>query len=92
MDKFNYSLGSLALATEPPYDELLHREPTRKDESIINGKMWKHIIIQSLVELVLLIILYLLAPKFIEEDDVVRKAENEIINKYIHNILVNLNI
>ena len=75
------SLGSLALATEPPYDELLHREPTRKDESIINGKMWKHIIIQSLVELVLLIILYLLAPKFIEEDDVVRKAENEIINK-----------
>ena len=75
------SLGSLALATEPPYEELLHREPTRKEESIINGKMWKHIIIQSLAELILLIILYLLAPKFIEEDDIVRSAKNEIINR-----------
>ncbi len=73
------SLGSLALATEPPYQELLLREPTRKDESIINGKMWKHIIIQSLVQLILLIMLYLYAPKFIKEDDVVRLAENHIV-------------
>ena len=43
------SLGSLALATEPPYQELLHRKPTKRDESIINGKMWKHIIFQSMV-------------------------------------------
>ena len=75
------SLGSLALATEPPYEELLHREPTRKEESIINGKMWKHIGIQSLIELILLIMLYLYAPKFVKEDDVVRRAENRIIEK-----------
>ena len=73
------SLGSLALATEPPYHELLHREPTKKDESIINGKMWKHIIIQSLAELILLILLYLYAPNFIKEDDPVRLAENRLI-------------
>ena len=75
------SLGSLALATEPPYEELLNREPTKKEESIINGKMWKHIIFQSLIELVLLILLYLYAPYFIKEDDVVRLAENRIIKK-----------
>ena len=75
------SLGSLALATEPPYDELLDREPTKKEESIINGKMWKHIIIQSLAELILLIMLYLYAPKFIKEYDLVRLAENRIIEK-----------
>ena len=74
------SLGSLALATEPPYDELLDREPTKKDESIINGKMWKHILGQSLIQLVLLLFLYLHAPHFIKEQDVVRLAENEIIN------------
>ena len=73
------SLGSLALATEPPYEELLHREPTRKEESIINGKMWKHIGFQSVIELVLLIFLYLYAPHFIKEDDYVRLAENKII-------------
>ena len=75
------SLGSLALATEPPYEALLHRQPTRKEESIINGKMWKHIGFQSLIELILLIILYLYAPYFIEEDDVVRLAENRIIER-----------
>ena len=74
------SLGSLALATEPPYEELLYRSPTKKDESIINGKMWKHIVIQSFFQLLLLLFLYLYGPFFIKEKDYVRLAENEIIN------------
>ena len=96
------SLGSLALATEPPYDELLDREPTKKDESIINGKMWKHIIGQSLFQLGLLLFLYLYAPHFIKEDDVVRLAENRIISycygkmpggiKSVKNIIYGINI
>jgi len=73
------SLGSLALATEPPYNELLHREPTKRNESIINGRMWKHIIIQSVAQIILLILLYLYAPEFIEEDNLVRESENKII-------------
>ena len=80
------SLGSLALATEPPYDELLNREPTKKNESIINGKMWKHIILQSLVQLILLLFLYLYAPHFIKENDLVRLVENKII-KYCYDRL-----
>ena len=73
------SLGSLALATEPPYEELLMREPTRRNESMINGRMWKHIVIQSLVQIIILIIFYLLAPKFIKEDNLTRIAENYLI-------------
>ena len=73
------SLGSLALATEPPYEELLKRTPTKRNESIINGKMWKHIIIQTFVQITILLILYLLAPKFIGEKDLVRLAENSLI-------------
>ena len=73
------SLGSLALATEPPYEELLQREPTKRNESIINGRMWKHIIIQSLCQIILLIILYLYAPEFIKEQNLTRLAENRII-------------
>ena len=41
--------------------------------------MWKHIGIQSLVQIVILLILYLIAPEFIKEDNLVRRAENEII-------------
>ena len=73
------SLGSLALATEPPYDELLKREPTKRNESIISPLMWKHILIQSLIQLILLIIMFLIAPEFIKEQNVVRLAENNII-------------
>ncbi|MCQ2973149.1 MAG: cation-translocating P-type ATPase, partial [archaeon] len=62
------SLGSLALATEPPYDELLNRSPTSKTESIINSRMWKHISLQSIFEIVLLFLLYLYAPKYLPED------------------------
>jgi len=77
------SLGSLALATEPPYDELLQRLPTKRNESIINGRMWKHIIIQSLIQIIILLILYLIAPAFVKEQDLVRKAENVLI-KYCY--------
>ena len=80
------SLGSLALATEPPYDELLHRQPTKKNESIINGKMWKHILLQSLIQLILLVFLYLYAPKFIPEDNYVRLAENKLIEYCFGNL------
>ena len=73
------SLGSLALATEPPYEELLQREPTKRNESMINGHMWKHIIIQSLCQIILLIMLYLFAPEFIKEQNLVRVAENKLI-------------
>ena len=74
------SLGSLALATEPPYEELLQREPTKRNESIINGRMWKHIVCQSLCQIILLIILYFLAPTFVKEKNLVRLAENRILN------------
>jgi len=61
------SLGALALATEPPYDELLNRPPTARDEYIINPLMWKHIVYQSLVQLIILLVLYLYGHRFIPE-------------------------
>ena len=73
------SLGSLALATEPPYEELLQREPTKRNESIINGNMWKHICLQSLIQIIILLILYLSAPNFVKENNLERLLENKII-------------
>ena len=72
------SLGSLALATEPPYDELLNRKPTNRKESIINGRMWKHIILQSICEIAILLTIYLAAPEFVPEDkdEIIESADN----------------
>ena len=76
------SLGSLALITEPPYDSLLQKRPTRKDESIINGIMWKNISLQALFEILLLLILYIKGPSFIPEDKKIILNSHEEIYKY----------
>ena len=62
------SLGSLALATEPPYDEILKTKPINKNEPIISPKMLKHIVFQSIYQISILLLLYLKAPSFIKED------------------------
>ena len=75
------SLGSLALSTEDPSDELLYRHPHSKREYIINNTMWKMIIVQSLVQFSLVLYLYLYGHTFIVEDNVerlnmIRQLEN----------------
>jgi Ca2+ transporting ATPase len=75
------SLGSLALSTEDPSDELLYRKPHSKREYIINNIMWKMIIVQSLVQFSLVLYMYLYGSNFIEEDNperlnMIRQLEN----------------
>lgn len=48
------TLASLALATEPPSDELLNRMPYSRNESLITSNMWKNIISQGLVQIAIL--------------------------------------
>lgn len=38
------TMASLALATEPPCDELLKRKPYGKFEAMITPNMWRNII------------------------------------------------
>lgn len=47
------SLGALALATEPPKKELLQRPPYRRDEYIISRKMVKHILGNSIYQIII---------------------------------------
>ena len=48
------TMASLALATEPPTDELLTRKPYSKFENLITAEMWKNIIMQGLLQIVVL--------------------------------------
>ena len=47
MDTF----AALALATEPPSDELLDRQPVNRSEAIINPQMWRNIIFWAIFQL-----------------------------------------
>ena len=45
------TLASLALATEPPTDELLLRQPYSRFEGLITADMWRNIIAQGLLQI-----------------------------------------
>jgi magnesium-transporting ATPase (P-type) len=60
------SLASLALATEPPNtEELLEHKPADRDESIISNTMLKHIVGQTVFQLIILVFLLLKGQNFL---------------------------
>lgn len=61
------SLGSLALAAEKPTEELLDRPPIKRTDFIINRKMMKHILGQSIYQLIVLFVLLFSAPHWLPE-------------------------
>lgn len=48
------TLGALALATEPPSDELMKRQPVGRKGSIISNVMWRNILGQSIYQFLVL--------------------------------------
>jgi magnesium-transporting ATPase (P-type) len=61
MDTF----AALALATEPPTDDLLLRQPQKRKDSIINAQMWRNIFGWSFAQLIIMFfVLYCGAPIF----------------------------
>ena len=51
------SLASLALATEPPSEDLLLRKPYSRYEGLITGSMWRNIVSQGIFQIILLCVL-----------------------------------
>lgn len=52
------SLASLALATEPPNtEELLNRKPVNRSDSLITKRMLKHVLVQSVFQIIVLLVL-----------------------------------
>jgi P-type Ca2+ transporter type 2B len=58
MDTF----ASLALATEPPSEVLLLEPPYNRDEYIVTRKMFKHIILQAVFQLTIMLIFVFVGP------------------------------
>ncbi|CAG8516926.1 1947_t:CDS:10 [Dentiscutata erythropus] len=56
------TLAALALATEPPTDELLSRLPTLKNASLINYRMWKMILGQAIFQITVNLTLLHMGP------------------------------
>jgi len=63
------SLGSLALATEPPTLALLQRKPQSRDEYIVSQKMVKHILSMAIYQCIVVFTIIFVGEKFIGESD-----------------------
>lgn len=61
------TLAALALATEPPTEQLLNRHPHSRNEYIISKTMFKHIIGQAIFQLIIMFILVFVGETFIPE-------------------------
>eukprot|EP00921_Rhytidocystis_pertsovi_P011216 GHVQ01018104.1.p1 GENE.GHVQ01018104.1~~GHVQ01018104.1.p1 ORF type:complete len:1253 (+),score=188.78 GHVQ01018104.1:451-3759(+) len=61
------SLGSLALATEPPTDELLNRPPHRRDDYLVSKLMFRNIVGQAIYQFAVVMIAIFAGDKIIPE-------------------------
>lgn len=79
------TLGALALATEPPNDELMKRSPVGRKGNFISNVMWRNIIGQSIYQL---IVIWFLQAKGTEVFSLDGPDSSGILNTLIFNSFV----
>ncbi|CAF1094635.1 unnamed protein product [Adineta ricciae] len=70
------TLASLALATEPPTEDLLNRKPYGRTKSIISPMMMRNIIGQSLYQLAIMFIILYAGQNFLDVESTVIKLQS----------------
>ncbi|CAF1053389.1 unnamed protein product [Rotaria sp. Silwood1] len=70
------SLASLALATEPPTEELLNRKPYGRTKSIISPLMLRNILGQSFYQLIIMFVILYVGQYFLDVESTVQKIQN----------------
>jgi hypothetical protein len=95
MDTF----GALALATEPPSDDILERKPYGKNDGIMTLVMWRNVIGHSIFQCVILAVVIFAGPFFLTNDywalcskakpllDGKPQTGCEVYNPYFSNVL-----
>ncbi|CAB1113139.1 unnamed protein product [Ectocarpus sp. CCAP 1310/34] len=77
------TMGALALGTEPPTLALLRRRPYKRNSSLINRIMWRHIAVQAVYQLVLLTWLLLAGAEFFGVPDGSPKHFTIVFNAFV---------
>ena len=62
------TLGALALATEPPTDDILLRQPYKKDNAIVTEVMWRNVFGHAIYQIVALVFMIFAAPGWLCAD------------------------
>lgn len=68
------TLGALALATERPTKELMHRPPVGRTEPLITNIMWRNLLPQALYQIAILLILQFRGKQIFEVNEEVKNT------------------
>ncbi|KAG6400840.1 hypothetical protein SASPL_137684 [Salvia splendens] len=68
------TLGALALATERPTKELMHRPPVGRTEPLITNSMWRNLLPQALYQIAILLILQFRGKQIFEVNEEVKNT------------------
>ncbi|VAI74230.1 unnamed protein product [Triticum turgidum subsp. durum] len=77
------TLGALALATEPPTDNLMKRQPVGRREPLVTNIMWRNLFVQAIYQIAILLIFNFSGKKILrlqnESPDNAEKMKNTFI-------------
>ncbi|TYJ33687.1 hypothetical protein E1A91_A05G120500v1 [Gossypium mustelinum] len=83
------TLGALALATEPPTDNLMHRSPVGRREPLITNIMWRNLLLQASYQVTVLLVLNFAGLTILHlKDDRDREHAYDVKNTLIFNAFV----
>ncbi|KAJ9052459.1 plasma membrane calcium [Entomophthora muscae] len=85
------TLAALALATDPPVEDVLHRPPSPRNANLITSEMWKMILGQAIFQSAICLILFYYGPSFYN-DNIDDNLEKSILHTLIFNSFVFLQI
>ncbi len=81
------TLAALALATDPPTEELLDRNPESKRSPLISVAMWKMILGQALYQVIAGLLCFYLGPSLFRLD-VTKEDEELLLRSFVFNTFV----
>ncbi|XP_020109417.1 calcium-transporting ATPase 8, plasma membrane-type-like isoform X2 [Ananas comosus] len=82
------TLGALALATEPPTDELMKRSPVGRREPLITNIMWRNLFIQAVFQITVLLTLNFRGRSILHLNNDSPSHAEKVKNTFIFNSFV----
>jgi len=82
------TLGALALATEPPTDNLMKRNPVGRREPLVTNIMWRNLFVQALYQVAILLIFDFAGVRILRLQNESRSDAEKITNTFIFNTFV----
>lgn len=82
------TLGALALATEPPTDHLMRRNPVGRREPLVTNIMWRNLLIQALYQVSVLLVLNFRGKQILHLEHETSARAIEVKNTLIFNAFV----